>query len=244
MESVESIFVNSALEILNLSSNISLEIGDYEGVVLAIMSSVSLGKDENSAGFSWANAAEARLPDGAAKDAAKEALERVKKRWHGEPQPGDYNPDPLWQIIQKIALTMNVDISDEKSAFVRRLRIAARDNDPERFLRFCENIVITFGSISGIDRKIAQTLAIDTSSNKVVHCRKFNLHEESTDGDSAFAKFTKQHCDSCTSRIPRPDDWSYTKEIREELEKENLAFVKAAFAEGKGMRFVDKDDLE
>ena len=244
MSEAESIFVDGALEVLSWSSSISFEIGDMEAVVLAVMSAVTLGNDEKSAGFTWASEMAARIPIGTAKDASKDALEKAVSGWRGEQQPGDYNPEPTWEIIRKLALARNVDISDESSVFVRRLRIAAKDADPSRLLRFCEELIVTWGSVSRVDRSIVQLIGMDTSSNKVVHCRKFDLHLESTDADSAFARFTTQHCDSCASRTPRPEDWAYRGEARKQLDEANLRFVKAASAEGKGFRLTDKDDLE
>jgi hypothetical protein len=44
--------------------------------------------------------------------------------------------------------------------------------------------------------------------------------------------------------MARPESWSYTKQVREQIEKENFPFVKASFAEGHGLRHIDKDDLE
>ena len=244
LDNVEEIFVVNNLEILKWSFAVAEAIGDSEGAVLAIMGALTAAENPVSTSYTWARHATEELPPGRTKTEATEALRKVEARWRGEEEPGGYNPDPNWQIVQKLALSANLDISDENSILVRRLRIAARDFNPERFLRYCENLVITFGAISRVDRQIERLLSIDTSSNKVVHCRKFDLHVESTECETAFTQFENLHCSNCEHRVPRSSTWTYSGETRAQVDRENLEFSRLAIAQGKAMRFTDKDDLE
>lgn len=244
LDGVEEIFVVNNLEILKWSFSVAEAIGDSEGAVLSIMGALPGAEDPSSASYTWARDALETLPPGRTQTEATEALRRVEARWRGETQPGDYNPDSTWQIIQKLALSANLDISDESSVLVRRLRVAARDNNPERFMRYCEDLVITFGAISRVDREIKRRLSIDTSPNKVVHCRRFDVHVESTECETAFTQFENLHCHNCEHRKPRSSTWVYSGEARTQVDSENLAFSSRAMAQGKAMRFTDKDDLE
>jgi hypothetical protein len=244
LDNVEEVFVLNNLEILKWSFSVAEAIGDSEGAVLAIMGALPAAEDPSSTSYAWARHATEALPLGRTKAEATEVLRKVEARWRGEAQPGDYNPDPNWQIVQKLALSAGLDISDENSILVRRLRIAARDSNPERFMRYCEHLVITFGAISRVDRQIERQLSIDTSSNKAVHCRKFDLHVESTECETAFTQFENLHCSNCKHRVPRPSTWTYSGETRAQVDKENLAFSRLANAQGKAKRFTDKDDLE
>ena len=166
------------------------------------------------------------------------------RRWNGEAVEGDYNPDPLWQIVQKTARSRGIDISDETSTLVRRLRIAAADDSPEKWMRFCENLLLTAGSISLTDRYIEYELGIHTSSNKIAHCTLYKLHFEGVSAEQAFAALKTNSCDQCASRVPRPADWEYSSEERARLKIKFHNFVRSATLEGFGPKLTFIDDLD
>jgi len=80
--------------------------------------------DTDTAGYKWAVEAVQSISDTKLRADALEAIERGVKRWRGENVPGDYVGDTIWQIIQNVASAQGIDISDEASPLVRKLRIA------------------------------------------------------------------------------------------------------------------------
>ncbi len=243
-EQSEKPVVRSALSILDFVFNIAEQVGDEQGMGLSILASMSLAHDETSDAYKWAVDRREKMPDGVAKVDLEKSLARTLSRWKGTPQVGDYNPDPIWQIFQKVAITMGVDISDEKSLLVRRLRIAAKDDEPSEQMRFCEHVVVTVGDVSPIALYIGEVFGSTQAANKIIHCNKFGFHKQGIDAATAFGLFKSENCDHCTSRVPRPDSWRYTGEAREKFQQENMAFVLDAHEKGYGIRPVLKDDLE
>jgi hypothetical protein len=240
----EQIFVRSALSILTLAFRLAQQADDERSMASAATAALPFSQGEDSEAETWCKSQVELIPAGTEKEDALNVIRRASARRRGIVQEGDYNPDPLWQIIEKFAFSMKVDISDEKSLLVKRLRIAARDEDPDRHMRFCEHIVVTLGKISPVAKYIRDTFGLDTAANKIVHCNLLKVHEEGVDSDTAFSNFTNRHCDQCKYRIPRGDEWSYTLEIRDAFQRDNLRFVQGATLKGNGPRYVDHDDLD
>jgi hypothetical protein len=240
----EKAFVDSSLGILNLAVQIARELGDLRMLATAATAALSLSNINDSDPFIWCQKQVQGMPEGDEKAWAIDSIRRTVERRDGTPQDGDYNPDPHWQIIQKLALSLNVDISDDESLLVKRLRIAVRDNNPENLLRFCEHVVVTLGAVSPTARYITEVFGLSTGANKVIHCNLLDLHEEDIDADSAFSAFTRIHCATCSYRIPRSPQWSYSPGVRKAFEQENLPFVKQSAFKGKGLRLTNNDDLD
>ncbi len=168
-------------------------------------------------------------------------IERAKTRWKGEVVEGDYQGDTIWQIIQNVATGLGIDISDENSPLVRGLRIAARDDSPERILATCEHILVSLGATGPIARQIRMLFGISTAGSKVVHCTLHNFHVEGRDQGSAYAEFKRTHCDSCPDRKPRPEGWRYVGDVRKQIERQNYEFVARLAGTPHGPRYTNQD---
>jgi hypothetical protein len=200
----ERAFAQSALQICKLAAWISSETADTEGVILAILNALMTTDSEHSDAYRWAIEAANRLGL-EARNAALITIERARKRWKGQRVEGDYQGDTIWQIFQNIATGLGVSIDDENDPLVRGLRIAARDNSPERVLARCENLLVSQGATGPVARQIWKLFNITNASSKVVHCTLHNLHVEGKELDSAYAEFKRNHCDSCPDQKPRPE---------------------------------------
>lgn len=240
---VAEAFVKSALQILDLSIDLVTAAGDERGVGVAVLAALPLTHREDSEAFRWASEAKSRISDPRESEEIGRLIERTRLRWTGVEVEGDVNPDPLWQIFQKIARSVRIDISDESSLLVRRLRIAAADNSPEPWLRFCSHLVLSTGSISPVDVFIRQNFAVETSPNKICHCNLLNLHYEATCAEAAVQKLKTAHCNSCVLRKPRPSEWAFTDEERNQWNLENSDFIAQAAQQGYGARFTHLDAL-
>ncbi|QHN04776.1 DUF4365 domain-containing protein [Granulicella sp. WH15] len=207
---MERQYAESALQICKLAEWISIESGDLDGAVVAILAAVITVHDTDTAGYRWAVEAVQGISDTKLRSDALEGIERGVKRWKGENVPGDYVGDTIWQIIQNVASAQGIDISDEASPLVRQLRIAARDDTFERVLKDCEHLLVSIGAVGPIARYIQEYFATTMAASKVVHCTLHDYHYEDKELDIAYAKFRADYCDKCPDRKPRATDWTYS----------------------------------
>jgi Domain of unknown function (DUF4365) len=237
----EKAFARSALQICKASAWICEETGDGEGVVLAILDALMTTNSEDSDAYRWAMQVTNALVDPELRADALRLIDRAKRRWKGEVVDGDYQGDPIWQIIQNMATGLGIDISDENSPLVRGLKIAARDDSPERVLKNCEHLLVSLGAMGPIARRIVSAFNISTAGSKVVHCTLHNFHVEGKEQDVAYADFKRTYCDSCPDRKPRPDDWQYIGEVRTQIEAEHRDFVARLAGTAYGIRRTNQD---
>jgi hypothetical protein len=237
----EIAFARSALQICKLAVWISAETDDSEGIVIAILSALLTVHSEDSDAFRWAQETAQGIIDDAVRTDALLRIERAKKRWRGEKLPGDYQGSTIWQVMQNIATGIGVDLTDENSPLVRELRIAARDNSPERVLVHCEHLLVAQGATGPTARKIQRLFAIDTAASKVIHCTLHNYHVEGRDLDIAYTEFKRVHCDSCPDAKPRPSDWHYDERARQTERTKYSGFVARFVGKPFGLRYTDKD---
>jgi hypothetical protein len=237
----ETASANSALQICKLAAWISSETGDTEGIVLAIVGALLTVHSEDSGAYRWAKEIAQTIVDKATRSDALQVIERATKRWKGEKLPGDYHGDTIWQIAQNIATGMGFDLTDEKSPLVRELRIAARDNSPERVLVHCEHLLAAQGAIGPTARKIRHLFAIDTAGSKVIHCTLHDYHVEGRDLDTAYEEFRRLHCNSCPDAKPRSSDWHYDEKARQIERTKYTEFVARFKGKPFGLRYTDQD---
>jgi len=237
----EVAFAGSALQICKLAAWISVETGDIEGIVLAILSALLTVHSEDSDALRWAQETAQDIADDATRADALQVVERAKKRWRGEKIPGDYQGDTIWQVMQNIATGIGLDLTDENSPLVRDLRIAARDNNPERVLVHCEHLLATQGAIGPTARKIRRLFSIDTAGSKVIHCTMHDYHVEGRELNSAYTEFKRVHCDSCPDAKPRSSDWHYDTKARQIEKAEYSEFVARFLGKPFGLRYTDQD---
>jgi hypothetical protein len=143
----ESAFAQSALQICKLAAWISNETGDPVGVVLAVLGALQTTHSTDSEAYRWAVRAAGGITDPGVRADAVLQIERAAKRWRGEPVEGDYQGDVLWQVVQNMATALGIDVNDENDPLVRGLRIAVKDDSPERVLLQCEHLPVSVGAI-------------------------------------------------------------------------------------------------
>lgn len=237
-------FVRSGLRVLDAAVAIASDAGDQRGIGNAVFAAITLVHSESSEVVEWITKTRERLSDADTAREIETALQRVALRGQGQKLDDDYEPDPIWQIIEKVARSRGIDTTDQQSTLVRRLRIAASDDTPERWLRFCHHLLLTPGSISPVDTFVQRELGIQNSSNKVAHCTLYDLHYEAVSAQTAFDLLKGSSCDNCSSRVPRPDSWTYAPQERENEAIDHFEFVQSAIERGKGIKFTLRDDLD
>jgi hypothetical protein len=240
-EEAAKAFARSALQICKVSVWICQETGDGEGVILAVLDSLMTTHSEDSDAYRWAMQITNAIVDPELRTDALNLIERVKRRWRGEAVEEDYQGDTIWQIIQNMATGLGIDVSNENSPLVRGLRIAARDDSPERILINCEHLLVSLGATGPVARQIRRIFNIATAGSKVVHCTLHNYHVEGRDQDAAYAEFKRTYCDSCPDGKPRPEGWRYVGDVRERIERQNEKFVARLAGTPYGLRFTNED---
>jgi hypothetical protein len=237
----ENPFEQSALQICKASAWICQETGDGQGVVLAMLDALMTTHSENSEAYQWAMQVIYAIVDPELQAEALRLIDRAKRRWRHEPVEGDYQGDTIWQIIQNMATGLNVDISDENSPLVRGLKIATRDDSPERILANCEHLLVSLAATGPVARQIRRIFNITTAGSKVVHCTLHNFHVEGREQDAAYAEFKRTYCDSRPHSKPRPDGWHYVGDVRAEIEAKHRDFVARLDGTPHGFRYTNED---
>jgi hypothetical protein len=237
----EKAFAQSSLQICKVAAWICRETGDAEGVVLCILSAMMTTRSTESEAYRWAMDVAQRLSNLKIRADALHAIDRAVKRWRGEPVEGDYVGDTMWQIIQNMAPAVGIDLANETVAFVQALKIAAKDNNPERVLSCCEHIIESQGATGPIARRIQSRFNTAMASSKVVHCTLHGFHVEGRELDTAHAEFKQKHCDVCPDRKPRPESWRYTEAEKSKLQARHLAFVMRLAGTPFGLRYTNED---
>lgn len=233
----EESFSRSATQISKLAVWISQETGDETGVALATLSVLNTVRSKDTDAYRWAEGVMATIQDETVRDDLREGIERQVQRWNGEDVAGDYVGDTIWQIFQNMAAGLGIDISDEQSPFVRALRIAARDDSPERVLINCEHLAVSFGAIGPLASQVFALFNTKTAASKVVHCMLHSFHVEGRELDVAYQEFKTAHCDGCKDRTERPAGWKHSgKPTEREAE-----FLVNIFGTPYGARLTDED---
>jgi hypothetical protein len=238
---VERLFLESALRILKLAVWICHETGDNTGVVLAVSSALSVAGSEGSEAYRWAKQVAEGLVDKESHDDALRVIARAAMRWKGETVEGDYEGNTIWQAIQNIATGLGIDVSDENQPLVRALKIAAKDDSPERILAHCEHLLVTQGATGPIARQIQSLFCTTRASSKVIHCTLHNFHVEGKEQDQTYDEFKRRHCDSCPDSKPRPTGWQLTPEEELKLRSRHREFVHRLIGTPFAPRFKSED---
>jgi len=237
----EQSFAHSALQICKLATWICNETKDPEGVVLAIVCSLATTHSTDSDVYRWARQTAESLRDAKVRADALLVMERAAKRWKGERVEGDYHGNTVWQIIQNMATSLGIDLSEKDDPLVQSLMIAAKDNSPERILAQCEHLLVSLGATGPNARKVRHLFNIGTAGSKVIHCTLHNYHREGREQDTAYEEFKRSYCDSCPDKKSRPAQWKYTGDMRRDFEARNYEFVSRLAGTSFGYRFTDKD---
>jgi hypothetical protein len=237
----ELAFAGSALQICKLAAWIGNETNDVNAVVMAIMSALLTVQTQDSDAYRWADETARSLSDLVVREDALSRIERAVRRWKGEHVDGDYRGDTLWQVIENMSTGLGIDLRDENSPIVRGLKIAVKDNTPERVLAHCEHLLVSLGATGPAARWIGRFYNITTAGSKVVHCTLHNYHVEGKEQDTAYEQFKRAYCDACPDSKPRPEGWVCTDAVREELNAHHFAFVRRLAGTPYGLRDTPED---
>jgi hypothetical protein len=207
---LESAFAQSALQISKVAAWACTAAGDENELALVVIGSILVVHSVDSDTYKWAVETAETILDTAIRVEVLRVVEHAARRWEGEEVEGDIVGDTFWQAIQNMAAVRGVDLSNENSPLVRALRIAAKDDTPERVLKQCEHLLVSLGAFGPLAIQVDELFNMKTACSKVMHCTLHNFHLEDKDLDSAYVRFEHEHCANCKDQKPRPDGRSFT----------------------------------
>jgi hypothetical protein len=234
---LESTFSQSALQISKVAAWASKASGDENGLGLVVISSLLVVHSVESDTYKWALETAETIVDAAIREDVLRSIERETRRWKGEEVEGDVVSDTFWQAVQNMAAVLGLDITDENSPLVRALRIAVKDDTPERVLKECEHLLVSRGAFGPLAIQVDELFNMKTACSKVVHCTLHIFHLEDKDLDSAYEKFEHEHCANCKDQKPRPDGWFFSGHPT----SQELEFLRKLKGTPFAMRRVDED---
>jgi hypothetical protein len=232
-----SAYASNALQICKLAAWISAQTKDEGGIGMAILGALITVNSEDTETYKWAKQAAELITDREIRDSARESINNSTLRWKGENVEGDIEGDTVWQALQNMATERGIDISDENSSLVKALRIGVRDDNFDRVLRECEQLVISYGAIGPNALLINKLFNMRTACSKVVNCKLYNFHVEGRELDSAYAEFKRVYCSICPDQKSRHDGWTFDDVLTPEDAEYLVTLIGTPF----DMRNVDDD---
>jgi hypothetical protein len=121
------------------------------------------------------------------------------------------------------------------------VKIAAKDDSPERVLKYCEHMLESQGATGPVARRIQHLFNTSMASSKVLHCTLHDFHIEGKELDATFAEFKAKYCDFCPDQEPRPAGWRYSGEERQTLQAKHRSFVARLVGTPFGFRYTQHD---
>src|SRR5260370_40949549 len=88
-----------------------------------------------------------------------------------------------------MASSLGIDVSNERDPLVQGLRIAAKDDSPERVLINCEHLLVSQGAIRPVARRIQRLFNLGTAGSKDAHCTLHKFHDEGKEQAQAYDVF-------------------------------------------------------
>jgi hypothetical protein len=132
---LESAFSQSAFQISKMAAWASRATDDENGLALVVLGSILVVHSEDSDTYRWALDTAKTIADASVREDVLRGIEHATRRWKGEVVEGDIVGDTVWQAVQNMATAIGLDISNENAPLVRALRIAVKDDTPDRVLR-------------------------------------------------------------------------------------------------------------
>lgn len=98
------------------------------------------------------------------------------------------------------------NLEDRDDDVAEAVKIALRDRNPERVLKFCDHIEVEMLSMS----LVGQMLLLPSMGPKRISCRHASVFSQGFNLDLVFDGFREDNCKDCPYRTPRSSDWKWT----------------------------------
>ncbi|MGD0071664.1 MAG: DUF4365 domain-containing protein [Candidatus Bathyarchaeia archaeon] len=117
------------------------------------------------------------------------------------------------KIVKELLEMSGIDINSNDE-FAELARIGLRDRNPERILRYCENLhteIVNYGPIWDM-------VALSSTGTKILFCEKKNISLFGMQLDELLGKI-KTYCVNCPDLSPRDEHWKWSHKWHKERQQ-------------------------
>jgi hypothetical protein len=118
------------------------------------------------------------------------------------------------EMLKHLLKIGGIDItSDDDLASLAR--IGLKDRNPERILKFCENLhteIVNYGPIWDM-------VALPSTGTKILYCEKKEVAIFGRQLDLLLESMKQKNCANCNEQCSRPNNWKWTHEWQRERKK-------------------------
>ncbi len=220
-------YAASVFQICRLSAMIASRIGNERCVIDAALAAIMVMKTRDDEPCQWAKSVINQIKDEEIRADGEHLVEVYLEQLTREP---DREPEDreavLRQIYGNMARALGIDISNTKHPFAALVRRGLDDLNPERVLRNCVHIFISFASSSILSpvNILSNQLQLQSIRPKIIHCDLYNHTVRGPSLDEAYSVFQAKHCNGCLDCRPRPSEWKWTEDWQEEFNKQHAEF--------------------
>ncbi|MGD0922119.1 MAG: DUF4365 domain-containing protein [Terriglobia bacterium] len=222
-------YAASVFQICRLSAMIASRIGNERCVVDAALAAIMVMKTRDDEPCQWAKSVINQIKDVEIRTDGEHLVEVYLEQLTQEP---DREPEDreavLRQIYGNMARALGIDISNPNHPLAAIVRRGLDDLNPERVLRNCEHIFISFAGspILSPVNILSNQLQLQSIRPKIIHCDLYNHAVPGTTLDEAYSVFQANYCKLCSDCGPRASEWKWTEDWQEEFNKQHAEFYR------------------
>lgn len=111
------------------------------------------------------------------------------------------------EMLKYLLKVGGIDITSNDD-LARLARIGLKDRNPERILKFCENLhteIVNYGPIWDM-------VALPSTGTKILYCEKKEVAVFGMQLDSLLEIMKQENCANCKDKCSRPNGWKWTHE--------------------------------
>jgi hypothetical protein len=224
-------YTDSALQIAELAAWIAERTKDNQALLGATLAVLPLAEkveasDSQAKVIAFSRNTLTKIKDPELAESAQEGLVRAIRRMHGESIEGDPTPDLNRQIVENLAASAGINITDRNSPVVKLIEMGLKDANPERAIKHCTHAFVSMGG-SGppFVHILADLLRLPSIGPKIIHCDLHDYAVEARSLDAAAQTFKDKFCNACKDVTPRPDGWRFSDEWQDEENKKHIEFM-------------------
>jgi hypothetical protein len=224
-------YTDSALQIAELAAWIAERTKDNQALLSAALAVLPLAEkveasDSQAKVIAFSRNTLTKIKDPELARSGEEGLGRAIRRMHGESIEGDPTPDINRQIVENLAASAGINITDPNDPAVKLIEMGLKDANPERAIKHCTHAFVSMGRVRApFIHFLADLVRLPSIGPKIIHCDLHDYAVEAQSLDDAAQTFKDKFCNACKDVTPRPDDWRFSDEWQEEENKKHSEFM-------------------
>ena len=129
--------------------------------------------------------------------------------------PGELDLAAEAQIYIEMAGSFGIDAEHGHDEPAELVRLGLKDLNPERVLRFCEHLFVSYGQ----QHALSVQLQMPSSAEKRLRCLLHGWHIGSMSLDVLGNAARTDLCVGCKDGKPMPDDWKWSRPWQQEMDR-------------------------